>query len=167
MSNTNIDTISGLFLGLFLGILLIILYALPKINLIYFKYNNYNKSDILFIVFFSICLFSFTYICVNFITGQYKTIDKLEKNPINQINQINNSNEYELQITFNDDNQKLNSLFYVILVIFSIIMIISNMNYMVNNQFEFFNNKYKANLNIVSVLVSATIIGLYFGISKN
>lgn len=155
MSHTNIDTISGLFLGGFLGILLIILYVFPKKNLIYFKHNIYNKTDILFIVFFSICLFSFTYICVNFITGQYKTIDNL------------GVKDDRLQITFNDDNQKLTSLFYVILVIFSIIMIISNMNYMVNNQFEFFNNKYKANLNIFSVLVSATIIGLYFGIPKD
>jgi hypothetical protein len=154
MSHTNIDIISGLFLGGFLGILLIVLYLGRIKNFIYFKYNNYNKTDILFIVFFSICLFSFTYLCVNFITGQYKTID------------INNDND-KLKITFNDDNQKLNTLFYAILIIFSIIMIISNMNYMVNNQFEFFNNKYKANLNIFSVLVSATIIGLYFGISKN
>ena len=157
MSHTNIDIISGLFLGGFLGILLIILYVFPRFNKIYFKYNNYNKTDILFIVFFSICLFSFTYLCVNFITGQYKTIEKIEK--------IEKDNK--LQITFNDDNQKLTSLFYVILVIFSIIMIISNMNYMVNNQFEFFNNKYKATLNIFSVLVSVTIIGLYFGFSKN
>jgi hypothetical protein len=156
MSNTNIDTISGLFLGGFLGILLIILYVLPKINWIYFKNNNYNKKDILFIVFFSICLFSFTYICVNFITGQYKNIE-IEKNE---------SNENKLKINF-DDTQKLNNFFIAILIIFSIIMIISNMNYMVNNQFEFFNNKYKATLNIFSVLVSATIIGLYFGISKN
>ena len=154
MSHTNIDIISGLFLGGFLGILLIVLYLGRITNFIYFKYNNYNKTDILFIVFFSICLFSFTYLCVNFITGQYKTID------------INNDND-KLKITFNDDNQKLNTLFYAILIIFSIIMIISNMNYMVNNQFEFFNNKYKANLNIFSVLVSAAIIGLYFGISKN
>ena len=155
MSITKIDKICLLFFAGFLSSLFIVFYLLPKFNYIYFKHNNYNKIDILFIVFFSICLFSFTYLCVNFITGQYKTIDKIEED-------INNNKV--LKITFNDDNQKLNISFIIILAIFGVIMIFSNMNYMVNNQFEFLNNKYKATLNIFSVLVSATIIGLYFGL---
>jgi hypothetical protein len=154
MSNKNIDLISGLFLGVFLVLLLFPLYLGLKTDTIYLKYNNYNKIDILFIVFFSICLFSFTYICVNFITGQYKTIDNLVEEE--------QDNNKVLKITFNDDNQ--NFIFYTILIIFFIIMLVSNMNHMVNNQFEFLNNKYKATLNIFSVIISIIIIGLYFGL---
>lgn len=142
-----------LIFGFFL--LLLVVNFIP---VIYFKYNHYNKIDILLIIFFTTFLFAFLYSCVNLFISKYCVIDyeKLDPDTKNKTTRP--------QFFINKEIEILRDFSIVMLSILLPIIIFYIINFMINNQYTFVNNMYKTHIVFASIGLVGAILVIYFGV---
>ena len=162
MSKTYDDTYPFIY-PLIVSIFFLVLFVVNIIPWIYFKYNNYNKIDIIFIVLFCTFLFAFLYSCVNLFISKYCVIN-YKKEDVYEVVNNNNIQTIRPQFSVNKEIQVLRTLSIAMLSILLPIIIFFIFNFMMNNQYTFINNTYKTHIVFASLVLVSIIFGIYFGI---
>ena len=144
----------GLVFGFFFVVLNWVIIS-SMTDRLYFKYNNYNKIDIIFIVLFCTFLFAFLYSCVNLFISKYCVIN-YEKVSVEET--------IRPEFSVNKEILVLKNFSIAMLSILLPIIIFFIFNFMMNNQYTFINNTYKTHIVFASLVLVSIILGIYFGI---